>query len=118
MAPQDVKISEVTATSVRLDWTYPSETLLYYVIQYKPKAANTPYSEISGIITTYYTVRNLSPYTEYEFYIIAVNNLGRGPPSSPAVITTGETGMCRKNFKLLLLNNVDQLYLQNKYMQQ
>lgn len=92
MAPLDVKISEVTATSVRLDWTYPSETLLYYVIQYKPKAANTPYSEISGIITTYYTVRNLSPYTEYEFYIIAVNNLGRGPPSSPAVITTGETG--------------------------
>ncbi|KAI5719892.1 hypothetical protein M8J76_016411 [Diaphorina citri] len=91
VAPLDVKISEVTATSVRLDWTYPSETLLYYVIQYKPKAANTPYSEISGIITTYYTVRNLSPYTEYEFYIIAVNNLGRGPPSSPAVITTGET---------------------------
>lgn len=26
-------------------------------------------------------------------YVIAVNNIGRGPPSAPAVITTGETGM-------------------------
>jgi len=40
----------------------------------------------------YYTVRNLSPYTEYELFVIGVNNIGRGPSSSPAVVTTGETG--------------------------
>jgi netrin-G3 ligand len=40
----------------------------------------------------YYTVRNLSPYTEYELFVIAVNNIGRGPPSTPAIVTTGETG--------------------------
>lgn len=40
----------------------------------------------------YYSVRNLSPYTEYEMYVIAVNNIGRGPPSAPAIVTTGETG--------------------------
>lgn len=40
----------------------------------------------------YYSVRNLSPYTEYELFVIAVNNIGRGPPSAPAVVTTGETG--------------------------
>ena len=51
------------------------------------------FSEISGVITQYYSVTNLSPYTEYEMYVIAVNNIGRGPPSAPAVITTGETGM-------------------------
>ncbi|KAF9811377.1 hypothetical protein SFRURICE_002746 [Spodoptera frugiperda] len=49
------------------------------------------FSEISGVITQYYSVTNLSPYTEYEMYVIAVNNIGRGPPSAPAVITTGET---------------------------
>lgn len=53
------------------------------------------FSEISGIITMFYVVRALSPYTEYEFYVIAVNNIGRGPPSVPATTTTGETG---KNF--------------------
>lgn len=40
----------------------------------------------------FYVVRALSPYTEYEFYVIAVNNIGRGPGSIPATCTTGETG--------------------------
>lgn len=40
----------------------------------------------------YYSVRNLSPYTEYEMFVIAVNNIGRGPPSAPVTVTTGETG--------------------------
>lgn len=93
-APTDVQISEVTATSVRLEWSYKGpEDLQYYVIQYKPKNANQAFSEISGIITMFYVVRALSPYTEYEFYVIAVNNIGRGPPSIPATCTTGETEM-------------------------
>lgn len=92
-APTNVKASEITATSVRLTWSYNvPEDLLYYVIQYKPKYANQAYSEISGIITKFYAVRNLSPYTEYEMYVVAVNNIGRGPPSAPVVVTTGETG--------------------------
>lgn len=56
------------------------------------------FSEISGIITMFYVVRALSPYTEYEFYVIAVNNIGRGPPSIPATTTTGETGK-KQTFK-------------------
>lgn len=40
----------------------------------------------------FYVVRTLSPYTEYEFYVFAVNNIGRGPASVPATCTTGETG--------------------------
>ncbi|XP_054741677.1 tyrosine-protein phosphatase Lar isoform X1 [Anastrepha obliqua] len=91
-APTDVQISEVTATSVRLEWSYKGpEDLQYYVIQYKPKNANQAFSEISGIITMFYVVRALSPYTEYEFYVIAVNTIGRGPPSKPETCTTGET---------------------------
>ncbi|XP_066151280.1 tyrosine-protein phosphatase Lar isoform X3 [Euwallacea fornicatus] len=90
--PSNVRTSEITATSVRLTWSYTGpEDLQYYVIQFKPKFANQAFSEISGIITMYYAVRNLSPYTEYEMYVIAVNNIGRGPPSAPAIVTTGET---------------------------
>ncbi|CAH0729535.1 unnamed protein product, partial [Brenthis ino] len=90
--PSEVRASEITATTVRLAWTYTGpEEPQYYVIQYKPKYANQAFSEISGVITQYYSVTNLSPYTEYEMYVIAVNNIGRGPPSAPAVITTGET---------------------------
>lgn len=46
----------------------------------------------------FYVVRSLSPYTEYEFYVIAVNNIGRGPPSSAASTTTGETGTYRNYY--------------------
>ncbi|XP_050351943.1 tyrosine-protein phosphatase Lar isoform X3 [Nymphalis io] len=90
--PTEVRASEITATTVRLAWTYSGpEEPQYYVIQYKPKYANQAFSEISGVITQYYSVTNLSPYTEYEMYVIAVNNIGRGPPSAPRVFTTGET---------------------------
>uniref|UniRef100_A0A1B6E7X3 protein-tyrosine-phosphatase n=1 Tax=Clastoptera arizonana TaxID=38151 RepID=A0A1B6E7X3_9HEMI len=89
--PTNIQASDITATSVRLTWTYPTDDKLYFVIQYKPKFANQAYAEISGIITVHYTVRSLSPYTEYEMFVVAVNNIGRGPPSSPTIVTTGET---------------------------
>ncbi|XP_022247809.1 tyrosine-protein phosphatase Lar-like isoform X3 [Limulus polyphemus] len=91
--PKDLRISDVTARSIRLSWSYDigAENIKYYVIQYKPKQANQEYSELSGIVTTFYTVSDLVPYTEYEFHVIAVNAIGRGSPSTPAVITTGET---------------------------
>lgn len=93
MPPTNVKVSEITATSVRLTWSYNGpDDLLHYVIQFKSKHANQAFTQINGIITMYYSVRNLSPYTEYEMYVIAVNSIGRGPPSSPVIVTTGETG--------------------------
>lgn len=95
-APVDVKISEVTATSAKVSWTHPTPTdILYYVLQYRARSSQQAFTEISGIITLYYTVRNLSPFTEYEFFVTAVNNLGRGPPSAAVPVTTVETGMLR-----------------------
>ncbi|KAJ8911411.1 hypothetical protein NQ315_005944, partial [Exocentrus adspersus] len=34
-------------------------------------------------------------------YVIAVNNIGRGPPSAPVVVTTGETEMLRFHIMVL-----------------
>nr|XP_012139449.1 PREDICTED: tyrosine-protein phosphatase Lar isoform X7 [Megachile rotundata] len=91
-APENVQVSDITATSVKLTWSYKgADELQYYVIQHKPKHVEQAYAEISGITTMYYHVRSLSPYTEYEFYVIAVNAIGRGPPSAPVTVTTGET---------------------------
>ncbi|XP_017767250.1 PREDICTED: tyrosine-protein phosphatase Lar isoform X5 [Eufriesea mexicana] len=90
--PENVQVSDITATSVKLTWFYKdSDDLQYYVIQHKPKRVNQAYAEISGITTMYYNVRSLSPYTEYELYVIAVNSIGRGTPSAPVTVTTGET---------------------------
>lgn len=91
--PTNVRISDVTPTSVRLSWSYDigSENIIYFVIQYKPKNVNQEYSEISGITTYFYTVSGLTPYTEYECYVIAVNAIGRGQASGAVYLTTGET---------------------------
>lgn len=93
VSPSNVVISEVSATSARLSWSYPRpEEPHYFVLQYKPRTGSHAFSEISGVITHYYTVRGLSPFTEYEFFVIAVNNIGRGPVSRAVLATTGETG--------------------------
>ncbi|XP_076161482.1 tyrosine-protein phosphatase Lar isoform X5 [Ptiloglossa arizonensis] len=90
--PENVQVSDITASSVKLTWSYKgSDELQYYVIQHKPKHVNQAYAEISGITTMYYHIRSLSPYTEYELYVIAVNTIGRGPRSAPVTVTTGET---------------------------
>ena len=97
--PTNLRVSDVSPTSVKLTWNYPRgrdgvpRDVQYFVIQYKPKLASWDYKEISGAITTFYDIRGLSPYTEYEFVVLAKNNVGRGPKSEPVVVTTGETGM-------------------------
>lgn len=40
--------------------------------------------------TTRYSIGGLSPFSEYEFRVIAVNNIGRGPPSELVEARTGE----------------------------
>ena len=91
--PTNVRVSDITPTSVRLAWNYDigSENIIYFVIQYKPKNANQEYSEISGITTYFYIVSGMATYTEYEFLVIAVNAIGRGSPSVAIQVTTGET---------------------------
>jgi hypothetical protein len=42
-----------------------------------------------------------SPFTEYEFGVLAVNNVGRGPKSLPVLAATGETS------KLSLVMTID-----------
>lgn len=95
-APSNVRISEITATSVHISWHYdgPPSEAVEFVIQYKPKLAPTSdHSEVVGLKTNYYTVQNLNPFTEYEFYVVAVSAIGRGLASTATFVTTGETGM-------------------------
>lgn len=61
----------------------------------------------------FYVVRGLSPYTEYEFYVIAMNNIGRGPPSAPATTTTGETGKNNRIHPCRLIEMADLLSVPN-----
>lgn len=56
--PASVRISDVTATSVRIVWDYdvdPGE-ISFYIIQYKPQSVDRDYTEMSGLVTKFYTM--------------------------------------------------------------
>ena len=91
--PENLKATEITPTSVKLSWSYPGtgSEVQYYVIEYRPKRATWDWKEISGAITQFYDIRGLTPYTEYEFVVLGVNNVGRGEKSAPTIVTTGDS---------------------------
>ena len=94
--PTGLKVSEVTATSVKLSWESASTTPdTSYIVQYKSKhSPGARYKEKTNIGGSTYTVRHLDAFTNYEFRIVTVTKVGRGPPSNPIAVKTGELGQC------------------------
>uniref|UniRef100_A0A1A8LYL5 Receptor-type tyrosine-protein phosphatase F n=1 Tax=Nothobranchius pienaari TaxID=704102 RepID=A0A1A8LYL5_9TELE len=89
--PTSLTVTETTATSVTLTWDSGNpEPVSFYMIQYRAKVSDNGYQEVEGVATTRYSIGGLSPYSEYEFRVMAVNNIGKGPPSDPVETRTGE----------------------------
>ncbi|XP_054625359.1 receptor-type tyrosine-protein phosphatase F isoform X7 [Dunckerocampus dactyliophorus] len=89
--PTSLIVTETTATSVTLTWDSGNpEPVSYYMIQYRAKTSDNGFQEVEGVATTRYSIGGLSPYSEYEFRVMAVNNIGRGPPSETVETRTGE----------------------------
>ncbi|XP_048415532.1 receptor-type tyrosine-protein phosphatase delta-like [Stegostoma tigrinum] len=84
-------VVETTATSVTLTWDSGNpDHINYYIIEYRPKNTDVLYQTIDGIQTLRYSIGGLSPYSDYEFRISAVNSIGQGPPSETVETRTGE----------------------------
>ncbi|XP_063092394.1 receptor-type tyrosine-protein phosphatase F isoform X13 [Cavia porcellus] len=89
--PIDLIVTETTATSVTLTWdSGNSEPISYYGIQYRAAGTEGPFQEVDGVATTRYSIGGLSPFSEYVFRVLAVNSIGRGPPSEAVRARTGE----------------------------
>ncbi|XP_036372832.1 receptor-type tyrosine-protein phosphatase delta-like isoform X23 [Megalops cyprinoides] len=90
-APGVPVVTERTATSITLTWDSGNpEPVSYYIIQHKSKFSEDSYKEIDGVATTRYSVGGLSPYSDYQFRVVAVNNIGRGPASEIIEARTAE----------------------------
>lgn len=95
--PTGLSVSEVTASSVTLHWdsdTSSEEPVRSFSIIYQARGANVNSrpKEEPGITRPAYTVGSLKPHTNYTFYVVAVNSVGRSRPSRPIEVTTGELG--------------------------
>nr|XP_056701452.1 receptor-type tyrosine-protein phosphatase S isoform X3 [Euleptes europaea] len=90
-APGTPVVTETTATSITITWDSGNpDPVSYYVIEYKSKSQDGPYQIKEDITTTRYSIGGLSPNSEYEIWVSAVNTIGQGPPSEPVVTRTGE----------------------------
>ncbi|XP_044124286.1 receptor-type tyrosine-protein phosphatase S isoform X10 [Bufo gargarizans] len=90
-APGAPVVTETTATSITVTWDSGNpDPVSYYVIEYKSKTQDGPYQIKEDITTTRYSIGGLSPNSEYEIWVSAVNSIGQGPPSEPVVTRTGE----------------------------
>ncbi|XP_075732215.1 cell adhesion molecule Dscam1-like isoform X1 [Rhipicephalus microplus] len=96
-APEDLRVAEVTSNVVSLVWTAPyagNSPITSYSIIYQPTLGGGRHDHdsvrrisVPGGLTTA-SVTNLQPVTEYQFKIIANNDLGSSAPSKPISVTT------------------------------
>nr|XP_006823012.1 PREDICTED: titin-like [Saccoglossus kowalevskii] len=92
-APGSPEVSNITNTSVTLNWSPPSSDggspVIGYIIEKKDRFA-TRYSKAEQLTTsaTKATIHKLAEGNIYEFRILAENKAGFGKPSEPSVPIT------------------------------
>ncbi|XP_078347645.1 protein sidekick-2-like isoform X2 [Oculina patagonica] len=98
LAPLTPTVTDIKTTSVRLSWFPPgydgNSPIISYNV-YAKKGSNNWYLHKDDInpsnIQMSVTLRNLSPHTQYQFHVRAVNSVGEGAPSGASgVIRTLE----------------------------
>ena len=96
--PEGFNVTEVTATSVSLEWRRPSVpngVIVNYILQYSTNTNTIPVtfnSTNDEYNVTSITVENLNEYTNYTFNISAVTNGGTGPVANTST-RTSEAGL-------------------------
>ncbi|MEZ2715595.1 carbohydrate binding domain-containing protein [Niallia circulans] len=82
-APKNLKATEVNASSVTLNWEASSANVSHYAVYRDAE-------KIGETSTTSYKDTGVSPQTEYEYYVIAINDIGKSKSSNIISVTTTE----------------------------
>ena len=89
--PSNLTASCVSSTEVRLNWTAASDPHTSYVLAYGPSIGDYRFGSPDIGNGTEYTVRSLTPNTQYCFYIHAQNNCMPGDKSNVVCISCGSS---------------------------
>ena len=87
-APDQPKADRITKNSITLSWRAPRNDggvpIKGYILQMKSKSDKWSDLNTALIPTTIHTVPNLVEFEEYQFRVIAVNDVGQSKPSRPS----------------------------------
>ncbi|MCJ8749222.1 hypothetical protein PDJAM_G00173730 [Pangasius djambal] len=88
--PIGKNVLELTDVRQSANYTCVAMSTLGVIETHRPASSHDPFKEIDAVATTRYSVGGLSPYSHYHFRVIAVNSIGRGPPSPTVEARTAE----------------------------
>lgn len=94
------EIMDVTKSSVALAWSRPKDdggsAVTGYFVEYKVVSAETWSRHDTKITSTMFTLHGLTPDTDYQFRIVAANNIGESQagPASDLVTCKDPFGEC------------------------
>jgi hypothetical protein len=93
-SPTNITVTSVTANSMNCSWVAPTSggTGYVYLVQYRLSGQGTWGLAANNQTTTTYNITNLTAATTYDIQVIASNSAGSGPPSSPFVTATTQSG--------------------------
>ena len=89
--PSNLTASCVSSTEVKLNWTAASDPHTSYVLAYGPSIGDYRFGSPDMGNGTEYTVKSLTPNTQYCFYIHAQNNCMPGDKSNVVCISCGSS---------------------------
>ena len=90
----DVKIQDVTSTSVTVTWKPPQNVngiLLGYEVSYTPNGGAQTAVEVQN--STTWKLSDMKPFTSYSISVRAKTLAGYGEKCSPVIVSTLESGM-------------------------
>ena len=97
-APTSVRVSEVTSTSITIQWgavdcKRRNGDITGYSVRYGVQGNGTTQTKnISGASVTETTISGLIPYTTYSIAMAAVNSVGTGRYSRVRIRNTADPG--------------------------
>ena len=97
-APQNVRASPSSSSSVQVAWTPPqlhlqNGRLSGYRVSCSPSPSGSSSSVSTSSSSSSATVTGLTPYTQYSCKVAAQHQNGTGPYSDSSVVVTAEAGV-------------------------
>jgi hypothetical protein len=94
-APTNLIVTAVSNTNVRLQWTAPAGQVDHYIVQRRPNINASYAAESGNVLTTTFNdgvdAGIVTPFTTYQYQVVAYNSSGGGSLPSTAVYATAVT---------------------------